>query len=234
MNTPLPHAVLLHGVNATSRSMEPLAEGLRKYASIHMPTLPGHGGRPIPERMSIQDTGAEMLKLLDDQGIDRAWFVGYSLGGYTATWLARNHPDRVLGVCTIATRFTFTPEIVSHWSHLAQPERVQRSNPARAAELLRMHGADWSKVTLANAALFADLDRQPPLTLVDLKALTRPMLLVNANRDAFLPWEHTLEMGRIIPGARLVMFYGIAHPPRNVPAAKVAEAIGQWMRDPSP
>ncbi|MEO5694879.1 MAG: alpha/beta fold hydrolase [Usitatibacter sp.] len=234
MNAPLPHAVLLHGVNATSRSMEPLAAGLRKHATVHIPNLPGHGGRPIPERMSIQDTGVEMLQLLDDQGIERAWFVGYSLGGYTATWLAHNHPDRVLGVCTLATRFTFTPEIVSHWTHLAQPERIQRNSPARAAELLRSHGPDWPRLSFANAAMFEELDRNPPLTLDDLKALTRPVMLVNGNRDAFLPWVHTLEMGKVIPGAKLVMFYGIAHPIMNVPTAQVAEAIGQWMRNPKP
>lgn len=232
MSTPLPDAVLLHGVNGTLQSMEPLAAGLRKHATVHVPFLPGHGKRPLPEGISIRDTAADMLRLLDDQGIDRAWFVGYSLGGYTATWLARHHPDRALGVVSIATRFTFTPEIVSHWTHLCQPERIERNNPARAAELLRSHGEGWRALARANAESFVELHRSPPLTLADLAALTRPVMLVNGNRDAFLPWEHTLEMGKLIPDAKLLMFYGIAHPITNMPAGLVADAIGQWMRDP--
>ncbi len=227
----LPHVVMLHGVNGTARALDPLAEGLRAYATIHAPDLPGHGGRPVPARMSIEDNAADIIALLDAQGIERAVFVGYSLGGYAATWLARHHPQRTAGVCAVATRFTFTDEIMSHWTHLAQPERIARPGNPRAAELLRAHGPGWPAVTLANAAMFAEIARNPPLKPEDFAAISRPVLLVNGNRDAFLPWSHTLEMARAIPGARLMMFYGIAHPMTQMPSAQVATAIGEWIRE---
>jgi hypothetical protein len=46
-----------------------------------------------------------------------------------------------------------------------------------------------------------------------------------------LKWDETLAMGKIIPGARLAMFYGLAHPLKNVPVTRVAEAVGQWIRE---
>jgi len=60
--------------------------------------------------------------------------------------------------------------------------------------------------------------------------LTR-LAAMERNRDALIQWDETLALGRLIPGARLAMFYGLAHPLRNVPVTRIGEAIGQWLRE---
>lgn len=227
----LPHLVLLHGSNGCAAEMEALAAPLRAFAQVHVPDLPGHGGRPIPARISVEDAAAEVIAALDAGGIERAVFAGYSSGGYIATWLARHHPGRTLGACAIATRFQFTPEAINHWIYLAQPERLARPGNPRAGEMLRAHGPDWADVSRANAGFFAELGRAPPLAPGDLAAIEPPVLLVNGNRDAFVPWSETLAAGKAIPRAKLVMFFGIAHPLRNVPAVQVARAVEQWLAE---
>ena len=56
----------------------------------------GHGGRPIPkEHFSIEMFAGDVIKFMDSAGIDSINIFGYSMGGYTAVYLARHHPERV-------------------------------------------------------------------------------------------------------------------------------------------
>lgn len=56
----------------------------------------GHGRSPAPPGpYTIDDLGSDLVALLDRLGIARTAVCGISLGGLTALWLARHHPDRV-------------------------------------------------------------------------------------------------------------------------------------------
>lgn len=226
----LPTLVLLHGANGSPDQLEALAVVLRPQARVLMPVLPGHGGRPLPERLSIEGIAAEMIALLDRERIERAFFVGYSLGGYAAVYLARHYPAHTAGACAIATKFVFDAETVERWVYLAQPERLSRPGNPRAGEMLLAHGGDWQKLTLANAALFADLGRSAELTDADLGKIEPPVLLINSDKDPLVAWNETMNVGSRIPGARRAMFPGIAHPFRVVPAAAVGKVIGEWVK----
>lgn len=227
----LPPLILLHGANGCATELEALAVPLREYARVLMPDLPGHGGRPLPERLSIEGIATDVIALLDREGVERAFFVGYSMGGYAALYLARHHPARTFGACAIATKFSIDPQTLERWVYLSQPARLSRPGNLRAGELLRAHGSGWKEVTLANAAFFADLGRAPELTDADLAAIDRPVMLVNSSRDSLVAWDETVEAGTRIRGARLVMFYGMAHPFRQVPADPVGRAIGAWVTE---
>lgn len=224
--------VLLHGANGCGAELAPLAEPLREFGEVRAPNLLGHGGREMPERFTIRGFADDLVAWLDREGVERAWLVGYSLGGYLALHLARHHPGRVLGACAIAMKYVMDEETVKRWTYLAQPERLRRPGNPRAAELDRAHAPrDWTPITLANAQLFRDMGAEPALVDADLEAITRPVLLVNSNRDPLVSWDETVAVSKRIPGARLVMFYGLAHPLARVPVHSVGRAIGQWMRE---
>jgi pimeloyl-ACP methyl ester carboxylesterase len=224
--------VLLHGANGRGAEMEPLAAALRAFGEVRMPDLLGHGGREVPAAFSIRAWSDDVLAGLDRDGIAAAWLVGYSLGGYAALHLARHHPGRVKGVCAIAMKYVFDAATVQKWAYLAQPGRLSRPGNPRAAQLAAAHAPrDWTAVTLANVALFQALGREPELSVADLEAIQRPVLLVNSNRDQLVPWQETVEVSRRIAGSRLVMFYGQAHPLERVPVHPVGRAVGQWMRE---
>jgi pimeloyl-ACP methyl ester carboxylesterase len=229
-----PTIVVLHGANGSAREVELLAAPLRAHGRVLVPDLPGHGGRELPDRLSIQGSARDVLALLDREKVERAVIVGYSLGGYVGLYLAARHPGRIQAVCAVATKFVFDPETIKYWTYLAQPERLERPGNPRAGELLASHGPHWKSVAIANATFFGDLGRESPLAEADFRAIERPVLLVSSNRDAVVKWEETLAMGKVIPGARLVMFYGLAHPLRNVPVTRVCEAIGQWIHEVAP
>lgn len=56
----------------------------------------GHGASPTPDGpYEIADLGGDVLALMDSLGIDRADFVGLSLGGMVGMWLGAHHPGRI-------------------------------------------------------------------------------------------------------------------------------------------
>lgn len=63
----------------------------------------GHG-RSLATKgnYSLEELGADVLGLMDVHGIDRAHFIGTSLGGMTAIGLGLNHSDRFLSLSICA------------------------------------------------------------------------------------------------------------------------------------
>ena len=68
----------------------------------------GHGDSDVPsEPFGVDELGRDVLRLLDDLGVERASFCGVSMGGATGMWLAVNAPERIdrLVVACAAAKF---------------------------------------------------------------------------------------------------------------------------------
>jgi len=56
----------------------------------------GHGGSEItPEPYTIDLLGQDVIDLLDQLGIETAYFCGLSMGGLIGQWLGIHHPERI-------------------------------------------------------------------------------------------------------------------------------------------
>lgn len=223
--------VLLHGANSSAAEIEPFAAALRAYGEVFAPNLPGHGGRPIPEAMTLRGHGDDVIAQMDARGIERAALVGYSAGGVVALDLALRFPGRFTAACGLATKVVVDEPTVRFWTYLASLERLEDPGNPRGKQLAATHAPqDWREVARANQRFFAELGRTP-LSPEALAACAVPVMLVGGSRDRVAPWPDMLETGRRIR-AKLVMFYGNAHPIAAVPAAKVARAFDEWRRGP--
>ena len=103
-----PVVVLSHALGPSSemwqRVLAPLAT---RYRVLRCDTR-GHGRSPAPPGpYAIADLVADQLALLDELGIDRASFVGLSMGGAVCMLLAATAPERVdrLVLCSTAEKF---------------------------------------------------------------------------------------------------------------------------------
>jgi 2-succinyl-6-hydroxy-2,4-cyclohexadiene-1-carboxylate synthase len=90
--------VLLHGFTGSADSWFPIAGKLARDYRVHAIDLIGHGGSAAPEESSrysyeraVNDLPANLTAL----NIDRAAWLGYSLGGRLALGVALTHPERV-------------------------------------------------------------------------------------------------------------------------------------------
>jgi pimeloyl-ACP methyl ester carboxylesterase len=94
----------LGGWIADWRRIAPLLVEERQLIAIDPP---GHGDSrmngPAPHVMTVTESAAMILAVLDDMGIERADFLGNSYGGVIALLIAATYPARVRRLALIST-----------------------------------------------------------------------------------------------------------------------------------
>ncbi|WP_424931881.1 alpha/beta fold hydrolase [Amaricoccus macauensis] len=88
--------VLVHGLGMSSRYMIPLARHLASNFWVCAPDLPGFGLSSKPRHvLTVRELADALAALLSVMGIQRAAFIGNSLGCEILAELALRHPERV-------------------------------------------------------------------------------------------------------------------------------------------
>lgn len=224
--------LLLHGANSSAVEMAPLVDALRGAGTIHVPDLVGHGGRPLPERLAIGEMAADVVAFMDAKGLERPIVIGYSLGAYLGLYLARHYPQRMAGLGALAPKYVFDAATIEHWSYLVSLERLGRPGNPRALELERHHAPqDWRAIAELNRRFFADLAREAPLSDDDLRAIRVPVAIASSDRDPIVPWAEAQALASLVPGSRLAMFFGAAHPLKAVPVLAVVRTWLPWFKE---
>jgi 2-succinyl-6-hydroxy-2,4-cyclohexadiene-1-carboxylate synthase len=89
-----PALVLLHGFTGSVATWEPARALLAARHRVVAIDLPGHGGSPPPDGR-LPHVAHQLVETLDRLGVERAAWLGYSLGGRAALHVALAHPTRV-------------------------------------------------------------------------------------------------------------------------------------------
>jgi non-heme chloroperoxidase len=107
-----PPVVCLHGGGQTAYMFEALGAALRDRYWVLAPDLPGHGDSDVVEGVAIAHAAfAESLEpFMAEFGLERAAFVGASLGGMTSISFADLHPDAVACISLIDVGHRLEPE----------------------------------------------------------------------------------------------------------------------------
>lgn len=90
-----PWVVLCHGMGLDSANMASLAQSLAQRRRVLLWDMPGHGGTPAAADCSASAMAAHCCRVLDEAGVEKADFVGFSFGGVVAQIIAANEPARV-------------------------------------------------------------------------------------------------------------------------------------------
>ena len=101
-----PPLILLHGFSQTSATWEDVAPRLAENRFVVAPDFIGHGKSDRPDEPSSYEVGAileSLTALLQWLWVDRADFVGYSMGGRIALMYACAQPHRVASLVLEST-----------------------------------------------------------------------------------------------------------------------------------
>lgn len=88
----------IHGVSAHGRRFEGMADAAFPSFRVIAPDLRGHGRSPAARQLDavrIEDHLVELLRVLDDENVERAAVVGHSFGGCLGFHLLATAPERV-------------------------------------------------------------------------------------------------------------------------------------------
>lgn len=160
-----PPVLLLHGFAGSSADWEPLAGGVAEagFRAV-LVDLPGHGATDRPRdagRYAIEETALDLVDLLADRGLDAAHWVGYSMGGRVALYVAATRPDRVTSLCLESA----SPGIE------AEPARAERRTAdERLAADIEARGIDWFADSWGAKPIFATQQALPDAVRATLRA----------------------------------------------------------------
>ncbi|HAR72958.1 MAG TPA: alpha/beta hydrolase [Flavobacteriaceae bacterium] len=94
--------VFLHGFLESHLIWNNLRKNLEKEAQIITIDLPGHGNSENSQKVNTMEEMAEkVIEVLDELNLEKATFIGHSMGGYVACALADLFPERVENIVLI-------------------------------------------------------------------------------------------------------------------------------------
>jgi 3-oxoadipate enol-lactonase len=213
--------VLLGSSLGTTREMwapqlEPLSERFRVIAFDHR----GHGGSEVPPGpYSIEDLGGDVVELLNSLLVERASYVGISLGGAVGLWLAENAPDRFhrfVLMCPPA----YPAAGAQVWTDRAAQVRAEGTQSIVDATLGRWFLPEFKDIEPLREQLLNTSDEGyaaccEALGAMDLRdelaEITAPVLLITAESDTSIPPETVVPLASQIPGAQLEIIENAAH-----------------------
>jgi pimeloyl-ACP methyl ester carboxylesterase len=142
------------------------------------PDLRGFGWSDAPPgSYAKRQFAADVVALLDAEGIDRVRVIGHDWGGYTALLLAVEHPERVERVLALdvappwlqfprpAPRHLALPVLASYQVLIGTPllgQRLLTSGPSFVRALIRASSGRRLHWTEAELDTYANVLREPP------------------------------------------------------------------------
>ncbi len=119
-----PDVMLLHGLGAAKSSFFDTAAALSRAGyRVHALDLPGFGGSSKrPAAYGAKYFARVVLGVMDELGIDRAHFVGNSMGGRVALEMGLAHPERVSALSLLCPAVAFVKREYAPIVRLLRPE----------------------------------------------------------------------------------------------------------------
>ena len=214
--------LLLHG-GAGPQSVDGFADLLatQEPARVIVPTHPGFGGTPRPERLdSIRFLARVYTGLLDELGLTGVTVVGNSIGGWIAAEIALR-AARGSAAWSWSTRpawwspdypapdfFSLTMDQVAELSYY-RPDAFRLDLDHMPDPVKALMAGNRAALAVYGGPAMADpglLDRLPDITV--------PVLAVWGEADRMIPVEHGRAYAKAIPGARFLLIAEAGHLPQ--------------------
>ena len=223
-----PLAVFLHGIGGHRQHWDDQLQVFGEHFTAAAWDARGYGDSDDYDRpLAFADFSADLLRVLDDFGAERAHLVGLSLGGRIARDFALRHPRRVATLVlanTTAGFDTLTPEQVEAFIR-------SRRVPLESGRTLRELAPELAQNLMSPAAVpgaharlitsMAALRKDSYLKTIEastredrgarIEAITAPTLVVTSDEDRLYPAALAEDMARRILGARLAIVRGAGH-----------------------
>jgi pimeloyl-ACP methyl ester carboxylesterase len=202
----------------------------------------------LPGPYSIEQFARDALATLDAEGIDRASFLGVSMGGFIAQSVAALSPDRVERLVLVSTSpggpgALPMPPIT--WAELTRlvpgetaADRLGRTMAlALTPEFVRTRREELAELIKLRLAAPQDLAQwmfqaQSALTFDATMAdrqFERPVLLMTGTQDRVVPWTNSLLLFHLFPSSTVVLFRGQNHLPFLERAAEFNREVAEFL-----
>jgi 3-oxoadipate enol-lactonase len=218
-NADKPVLVLSNSIATTLHMWDNIIGELSRHYRVLRYDFRGHGGSSTPAgAYSLDRLTRDVIELLDQLGVERAHFLGLSLGGFVGQWLGVRFPERIdhLIIANSAAHLgpaSYIDERIA--ATLQAPDMTENAEAFLAnwfpAAMVAANGPvvqEFRSMLLSIdrqglAGLFAavrDMDLRRVISLI-----SRPTLVIAGQHDTVTALSHSEAITAAIPGSRLVV-----------------------------
>jgi pimeloyl-ACP methyl ester carboxylesterase len=248
-----PPVVLIHGMLNSSRHWERVALALADRYTVIAPDLLGHGDSATPRGdYSLGAHAASIRDLLSAIEVDRASFVGHSLGGGVAMQLFWQAPHRVERLALVSSgglgrevspllRSMALPgmsavlSVAAHRRLVAALHRMG-PQPRQVGRALRPLSEPGSRQAFLQTLRSVIDVRGQRVSATDRLYLLRdvPTLIAWGERDGTIPIAHGIAAHAAIPHSRFATLPKAAHFPHLEDPDGLAAVLGEFLASTRP
>jgi len=248
-----PILLLIHGANGSLHTWEYMIAHLQdKYRLISV-DLYGHG-LTGPNKRGVYDADAQIgagVAVLDHLGIEKATWVGSSMGGWISWRAALAVPQRVSSLILIDASGAQTEEKIKPYlaarlmrtalgkailpyvaprfavrssieENYAQEERIREKDINRYWHMARFPGNRQAAIKRT------ETDREPE-KWSEAGDIFQPALILWGRHDRVIPVSHGHEFDSKLPQSKLIIYEDAGHLPMEETPQQVARDIDIWM-----
>ena len=239
------NVILIHGLGSNKTSFFETVSALTPEYTVHAIDLPGFGSSSKPLRAPYDAAwfARAVCRFMDAQGINRAHFVGNSLGGRVALEVGLSSPDRVQSLSLLCPSLAWRrrrhfvpivrllrPELAAiphtfgnalvrqqFWSMFSRPERIHPSAADVAVEeFLRTYRSPNTRIAFHSSArnIYLEEPTGPKGFWTRLQDLEPPAMFVWGDEDPLVPLAFSRYVRDALPSARQVVLDQCGHVPQ--------------------
>ncbi|MFN7117799.1 MAG: alpha/beta fold hydrolase [Saprospiraceae bacterium] len=224
-----PAILFLHGALASRAQFSDLTPLLGERFDIHTLNFAGHGSFVSEEPFSMELFIENVLHYLEKRQLENVNIFGYSMGGYVACLLAKEHPERVSKVVTLGTKFHWDIETAVNETAMLIPENIEQKVPRFAQTLMDRHGSYWQSVVQRTRELLWSLGEQGGFKLDDAAKIRQPIRLMLGDRDKTVTMEETLAIFQALPHGELEVLPNTGHPFEKASPTRLAQTLHDFF-----
>jgi Predicted hydrolases or acyltransferases (alpha/beta hydrolase superfamily) len=218
--------ICLHGALGSADQFAPLLAQRNARQVSHALNLPGHGGKQTGQPFSMSLFADDVLGYMDKNSIGQADFLGYSMGGYVALWLAWKHPERVGKVITYGTKLDWAPPVAEGMVRMFDAEKIAAKAPALATSLAFVHGADnWQELCRKTADFLLTLGNGAGLPPQSFSEIRCPVIIGWGDGDNVVTREESERAAQAIPNGHFELLACGKHLLEQTPTELLLEYI---------
>lgn len=242
-----PDLVLLHGWGVHGGIFESLYPALSQHFRITNIDLPGFGRSPMPnDDYTIEMMAQQLLKVIPE----KAHYLGWSMGGLLATYLACHHPERVNKLITVGSNphflvrddwpYAMQPKVMENFVTLLEEDyettlirflviqtlgsETQKQDVQKLKETVFVHGRPAKKALRGGLNVLKQVDLRQQVG-----ELSHSILRIYGRLDSLVPVKAADKISALMPNSEQLIFRKASHAPFLSHQSEFCDAVISFL-----
>ncbi|MEH6576455.1 MAG: alpha/beta fold hydrolase [Amphritea sp.] len=238
--------IIMHGLFGTLENWGSQIKVLAEHFTVYAVDLRNHGRSPHSNDISYPLMAADIIEMMDTQGLETAHILGHSMGGKVAMQLALNNPQRInqLIIVDIAP-VTYPHHHQDVFNGLSSVNLADLKSRSEADTLLSLHIPEasvrmfllknlyrndskqfaWRMNLPALIAEYAHISAAPEGT-----PYTQDVLFIKGGNSDYITAEYRDQILQLFPQASYKIIQGAGHWPHAEKPAAFSKLVLDFLQ----